>query len=346
MSIVGGAISVIIILFDLAELVRKSSSKVDVDFSTIIQMLFLKVPLLLQQVFPFMILFASILTFWSLTRYQEIVIMKSSGLSIWQIIFPLVGIAWFLGGIDLTVFNPIVSRMMFRYEQMDNRFFQRNIEDLVIAESGLWIRERKGNLHQIFQIKHVDLKQQTFQKISLLQFDPNDHFLKRFESQTGHIKDNFIILKEVWQQAYDSIPEYKEVVKLPTTLSMKSLQNTGTNPYGVSFWKLPHMVDILESSGLSGHKYLLYWHSLIARWVWLGVMVVLAASCSLKIIRQQKTIIHIGGGVFGAFLLYILRDITYALGSAGTIPVVLSAWAPVIISGLLGLTALLYFEEG
>lgn len=345
-SIVGLAIITIIMLFDLAELVRKGSSKTHIGFSVLLQMLFLKTPALLQQVFPFVILFSSILTLWALNRYQEMTVMKASGISIWQIIAPLIGVVWILGAVDLSVFNPVASQMMLRYEHMDGQYFQKNIESLAISESGLWIREKKGDVQQVFQIAHINPKTQTSQKISVFQFNLQDQFLKRIEAKTGRFKGHSFILNDVWQQIPQSMPQHMDRLELPTALSIAVIQNTGATPHSISFWSLPHVSEMLESSGLSGHKYMLHWHSLLARGLWLGIMVILAASCSLRLIRQQKAIAIIGVGALCAFLLYILRDITYALGSAGTLPIILSAWAPVGISALLGVTALLYFEEG
>ena len=114
----------------------------------------------------------------------------------------------------------------------------------------------------------------------------------------------------------------------------------------ISFWDLLETEQMLNQSGLSGHKYAMYWHSLIARWVWLGIMVLLAASCSLRSIREQGTVALMTIGALSAFILYFLRDITYALGNSGTLPIALAAWTPVTISALLGITVLLHFEEG
>ena len=345
-SIVGLAIITIIMLFDLAELIRKGSSKTDVGFSILLQMLVLKTPTLLQQVLPFVILFSSILTLWALNRYQEMTVMKASGISIWQIIAPLISVAWILGVLDLTVFNPVASHMMLRYEHMDGQYFQKNIESLAISESGLWIREKKGDIQQVFQIAHIDPKMHTSQNISVFQFDLQDHFLKRIEAKTASFGDHAITLNDVWQQTPQSMPQHMSRLELSTALSIPVIQNTGAGPHSISFWNLLHVSEMLENSGRSGHKYMLRWHSLLARWIWMGIMVILAASCSLRLIRQQRAMTIIGVGALCAFLLYILRDITHALGSAGTLPILLSAWAPVGISALLGVTALLYFEEG
>ena len=102
----------------------------------------------------------------------------------------------------------------------------------------------------------------------------------------------------------------------------------------------------MDDSGLAAHKYFMQWHSLIARAFWLAVMVMLAATFTLRPLRSGGTTVMIVCGISIAFILYFLRDITYALGNAGTLPPVLAAWVPTVVTGLFAATKLLYSEDG
>ena len=345
MATIGCAVFTLIFLLDFSELVRKASAKPDVGFNVMVQMVFLKMPHLLQQIFPFLILFASMMTLWILNRHQEMTMMKTGGLSIWQILSPLVGLVWILGGIDLLVLNSLSTRFMAEYEHLNDRYFERPMENLTIAESGLWIREKQTNCQQIFHIVQVDALEKVLRDISVFQFTEQNQFIRRIEAAQGQFHNESFLLKEVWTQGTHEGPVFKEEMVLPTSLSLSQIKNTGSTPSSVSFWKLRYVAHLLKKSGLSGHKYTMYWHSLLARWIWLGLMVILAASCSLRPVRQQGTFALIGMGLMGAFMLYFLRDVTYALGNSGTLPIILAAWIPLIITGLLGMSALLYFEE-
>jgi lipopolysaccharide export LptBFGC system permease protein LptF len=66
----------------------------------------LKLPDVGQIVLPFAILFAALYTFWSLVRKQELVIVRSAGLSVWQFLAPIVGVAMLAGVVHMTVLNP------------------------------------------------------------------------------------------------------------------------------------------------------------------------------------------------------------------------------------------------
>jgi lipopolysaccharide export system permease protein len=191
----------------------------------------------------------------------------------------------------------------------------------------------------------VNANQEKMHNISVFQSDLRDRFLRRIDAQEAIFQKHKVQLSKVWISAPHQPPEWRESYELATSLTFTNLQNRGADPQSLSFWKIPQYVELLEKSGLSGLKYNLHWHSLIARAAWLGVMVVLAATCALRPIRQGKTFLMIAIGIAIAFILYFLRDITYALGSSGKLPVAMAAWSPVIISCFLSVAALLHYEE-
>ena len=44
--------------------------------------------------------------------------------------------------------------------------------------------------------------------------------------------------------------------------------------------------------------------------------------------------------------MHFFTDIIFALGSAGTIPVMLAAWTPALVTIMLGASLLLHLEDG
>jgi lipopolysaccharide export system permease protein len=340
------AVMVIIILVDLSELLRKSASKPDVNFKILFQILICKFPSLIQRVLPFITFFSSMITFWMLNRSHELTIIRTAGVSIWQTLSPLIIVSLIIGGIDLMLINPISSKMMERYGQLDDYYFHGKKESLTVSETGLWIREAKKDQHLIFHIKYINLEKKLFNGIAITTYNQKHHFIESISAVSGVWHNGHLHLENVWKVAPEKLPQKYESLNFPTTISLETIKNTGAAPASVSFWALPTTAHLLEASGISGLKYMLYWHTLLSRWGWLGAMVVLAASCSLRPIRQKGTVYLLAIGAIAAFLLYFLRDITYALGTSGKLPIILSAWLPFAISMATGITLLLYSEDG
>ena len=337
---------VIILLFDFVELLRRSMSKVALTPLKVFEMSLLKLPCLYFQVLPFVVLFSAMITFWFFNRSQELTIFRTIGLSVWKIIQPMICGVIFLGGLEVMVLNPLSSVLMLKYEHMEDRYFKGNYGSLAVSGMGMWMREIHENTQSVYSIGHIDTKNQCVYPLTVFQTTLNDDFLVRYDASKGTFHKGFIKLENVYISKPNQLPFFEKNVHITTQTTFHSLQNSGADPTSLSFWQLRDYSRLLEKSGLSAHKYLLQWHSVLSKWVWLMVMVLLATTCCLNPIRQGKTSKFIMSGLLTAFLMYVLKDMTMAMGTSLKISTITAAWAPVFISGLLAITVLLYSEDG
>lgn len=340
------SVAVIIFIFDLTELIRRASSRSAIDVFLLVKLALLKLPSLLEKLLPFVTLFTGMFVFWRLNRYHELDITKSAGISIWGLLGPLAGTMFFVGTIDLSLINPLASKMMLSYEHLDDRYFQGNQGSLAVSESGLWVREQQDNLRTIYHFSYLAPNKQAFGSVRLFQSDSKDRFLRRLDAKSGQFKGKNLLLNQVWISAPDQLPYFLETYEVTSTYDFLSLQNAGADPQSLSFWELPTYMELLDKSGLSSLKYRLHWHSLMARLFWLVVMVLLGATFSMRPLRQGNILTWIITGAAGTFFLYFGNDVSYSMGVSGKLPAIMAAWAPVIASGLVGLTILLYAEDG
>ena len=73
----------IILMFEVIELLRRTSGRPDVNGWFLLQMAVTKLPQTLDIVFPFVMLIASIMSFWKISKNNEYVIIRAAGVSIW-----------------------------------------------------------------------------------------------------------------------------------------------------------------------------------------------------------------------------------------------------------------------
>jgi lipopolysaccharide export system permease protein len=133
---------------------------------------------------------------------------------------------------------------------------------------------------------------------------------------------------------------------LPTTLSAAEARQATAQPDALSLWSLPEFIDTASRTGRNTDRFILAFHTLLARPLFLLAMVTIAATVSLRLSRYGGTWWLVLTGVGAGFLLYVLTDIVSDLGGNGIINPVLAAWAPSIIALTFGATALLYQEDG
>ena len=336
----------LVILVDFSEQMRKAASRPDISTLQIVEMVFLKLPFLAQQLTPFIVLFSSIFVFWKLNRSNEIVVARASGISVWQVIFPVAAAAVLIGVIDLVVINPVTATMMEKYMRVNAELFHGSKGGFTLSETGIWIRHMNPNGPIVIKIDSINDKDKSLQKIMILDYDIDNNYRGRIDADKGQfVKNGIELTNAVFMPLNQPIRNKVKAVYL-TNLTKKDFFDTNIPPEALSFWEIPSYVKLVERAGLSSVKYQLYWQSLVASLVWLAAMVVLAATCSLRYIRSNNTAVLIGIGISLGFVLYFLRDIANAMGIAGTLSTVFAAWVPVIVSSFLGITALLHLEDG
>ena len=102
-AIIFGVILTVVFLVDFIELLRRGSGKEGVNLIIILQMVLLRLPYLAQKLLPFVALFGGMLTFFRLSKTSELTVIRATGVSVWQFLFPSLLIAFLAGIVILTI---------------------------------------------------------------------------------------------------------------------------------------------------------------------------------------------------------------------------------------------------
>jgi len=333
-------------MLDAVELMRRAAAKSTASFGIVMEMAILKLPLMGEELLSFAILFGGMLVFARLTRSRELVVARAAGVSVWGFMLPAIGLAFIIGAVNVTLFNPIASITTSRYEWLESNFLRGKSSLLAVSKSGLWLRQGDDKGQSIVHAQRMLPQSMVMQDIIIFQFEGKDHFLGRIDAEKAQLKDGYWQLDNAWLTAPDTPPRFEGHYLIKTNLTPEDVQDSFAAPETMSFWDLPAFIDVLESAGFSALQHRLYWHSLIASPVLLCAMVLIAATFTLRLTRRGGTALLIAGGVAVGFVLYFLTDVVFALGRNANIPVVLAAWTPAGVSLLLGLAMLFHLEDG
>lgn len=345
-GIVFGAMAGLILLVDAIELLRRAVTK-DVRIYTILEMIILKLPMLSQKTVPFAVLIGTVLTFSRLSRSQELVVARSSGISVWQFLAPSLVTSFVLGFIIITVFNPIACAMLARYETIEDRIFTNSGSIMAVSKSGLWLRQKEndGGETVIHSLRASSLEGKL-SSVILFFFSPEGKFVRRVDAERALLTPNVWKLENVTLTSPNENVERLEHYELPTTLTLNQIQESFASPETLSFWALPNFISTLQDAGFSALRHQLYYRSLLALPFFLCTMVLVGAIFSLHIPRLAKTGRLMAGSVLAGFLIYFLNDLVSAFGLSGAIPLSMAAFAPLSIIILISLGFLLHLEDG
>ena len=90
---------------DFVEMMREGA-KVDISAAQVVFLTLLRLPAFAELILPFAVLIGSIGAFLMLGRSSELVIVRASGLSVWQFLTPAMLVGLLIGVFSVTVYNP------------------------------------------------------------------------------------------------------------------------------------------------------------------------------------------------------------------------------------------------
>lgn len=341
-----GILLAIVYLFETVELLRRAAKFDDISLMLVLKMGLLKMPETGQIILPFAILFSALYTFWALARRHELVILRAAGLSVWQFLGPIVGVAMLVGFVHTTIVNPVGALMISRYETLERTYLNAEDKTVSISEQGLWLRQRTEGGHVILHASNVKMPEWKLNGVMVLFFDGTGTFHRRIDAVDALLQSGQWQMRNATINQVGSAPQMVPYESLATNLTVTEIEESFSTPEETPFWMLPSYIHTMEATGFDSRKLKIHFQSLLAQPLLFAAMVILAATVSLRVARFQRTSALIGAGVVFGFVMFFATSFLKALGASDQIPVLLAAWFPPLIALSLGISVIMTTEDG
>jgi lipopolysaccharide export system permease protein len=342
LSFVG--IFALVALLDYIELMRRSNDIPHVSALLVAKTSIYRVPQITERILPFCILIAAMFSYLNLSRRLELVVARSAGISAWQFISPALVVAFLVGVLATTVYNPVSAALQERSKRYEAELFGH--KPGALRGSNYWTSQRSNEGTAIINAKTSRDQGVNLNGVTIFTFDKAGRFKQRIEARAAVLEPGAWELQDARVNELGVLPVDHAVYRLKTSLTPEQARESFATPETVSFWDLPPYIKIAEHAGLAAAGYRLQYQKLLAQPFLLAAMVFLAAAVSLRFFRfggVQKMVLS---GVAAGFLLYVLSKTTEDLSKADLMHPVAAAWLPVLAGGLTGFIALLYQEDG
>ena len=336
----------IVYMFDTIELLRRSAGRPSVTTQTVLKMAFLKLPQMAEELAPFVVLFAAMITFWRLTRSNELTVARAAGVSVWQFLLPIIGFAAVFGVFKATVVNPAGAVLYGNYERLEAELMRGGSSMLSVSNSGFWLRQLDANGNSVVHARRVSSQDMQLFDVVILNFEGQDKFIGRVDAASAKLEAGDWLVTDAWITAPERPAHFEKAYRVPTSMTAEQIQDSFASPLTISFWELPGFIRMLEAAGFSATRHRFHWHQLVANPLLLAAMVLIAATFSLRPHRRGGTGLLIASGVAVGFVLFFVSSLVGALGQSSAIPVALAAWTPAVVSAMLGVAMLLHLEDG
>ncbi|MBR1604827.1 MAG: LptF/LptG family permease [Alphaproteobacteria bacterium] len=341
----------IIFVFEMIELLRRAASVPQITFWFLLKMAFTKLPEAVNLIFPFVVMIAAMITFWKICKNSEFVIILAAGTSIWEFLAPVLLATFLIGVINITMINPISSKMYEQYERLNVKFKMQDMNTVLYTDKGLWTREslESGNI-MIIQAKFVNQEKSDLllRSVSVLELDKHSRIIKSTEAFAALLNDKHELnLKDVRIFTTGKTVQKVNNITYHTELTPKRIKETFITPEAISFWNLPGTIKFYERSGFAVLKHHMHYLSLLASPFLLMSMVLIAAVFALRPNQRRGGILYlVVSGIITGFVVYFMTQIIYAFGLNGYLPEIMAVWTPIIITSCLSITILLQMQDG
>lgn len=301
-------------------------------------------PSMLYQIAPLAVLVAVLVTFGVLNRNSEIIAMKATGISIYRLVVPVVGIAAVLA-VSLFLFDEFYLPQANRRQEALRNIIKGRPAQTVLHPEQRWIfgQPNTGEPGRIFYYQFFDPVQHEFANLSVFEFDPSTFaitrriFASRVYWDSDHGTWNF---ENGWERdiqgensiAYREFAQttFGELHEDPGYFTKEEKQSQEMN-----FGELEHYISALRQSGFDTVRLRFdLWHK-VAYPLIAVVMAVLAIPFALSMgKRGSLTGIAVAIGV--ALAYFVADSLFRALNNVNYLPAALAAWSPLVLFGLVG----------
>lgn len=338
--------AVLVFMIDFVELLRQSGKYGAVPVWKLAWITLLRLPAYTELLLSFAVLVGSISAFLMLARKSELAIMRAGGMSVWQFVRPGMVVAFALGVLAVTVYNPLAANSRALAERITAEAFGRENNALRLRNSGSWLRQDGKDGESVINAGLVSKRGSLLTGVSAFVYDKAGHFLERIDAQEAELQDGFWVIRNAVVSRVGHEPEKYGTYLLSSYLTPERVADALGSVIAVSFWELPGLIEVTEKAKLSSAPFQVQYSLLQSRPFLCVAMVLLAATVSLRSFRSGGIQTMVVTGMVGGFGFFLLAEVSRQLGVAGIAPPWAAVWLPVFLSILATTTVLLHQEDG
>jgi LPS export ABC transporter permease LptF/LPS export ABC transporter permease LptG len=297
-------------------------------------------PYLLYQLAPLGALVAVLVTLGIMSKSNEIVAIKASGISLYRLAVPLLLAGLALAAIMIVLDDTYLPYANQRQDALHNLIKGRPPQTYTHPQR--WIF---GENYKVYNYDLFDPAQNLFGGLSVLEIDPANFQLRRrvFASRAQWSESQKLwVLEGSWVRDFSggTIVRYQRlppVTSLPELTEPPSYFNREVRQaFQMSWRELSHYIDGLHRAGFDVSNLTVQWHRKLAFPVMSPVIMLLGIPFAFLVGTRGAT----GGvalGVAIGIVYWSLAELLQAMGGVGQLPPLLAGWSPDIIFFFLGL---------
>ena len=304
---------------------------------------FLNAPITLFEIFPFIFLISAQFFFYEIFKNDEIVLLKSNGLSNIKIIKILFFSSLVSGIIIIALFYNLSSKLKFLYTDIKNNYTNDNKFLAVVNDTGLWLKDETSQ--SILIIKSNNINDNLLINVLINEFDLNFNLKRTLQSKKVDISN-----KE-WK-LYNPIITYKNIstkenqeIKFKTNFDNEKIKNLFSNFSTLDLFELFTLKKDYENLGYSSDEIKIHIFKIFLSPYFFALMTILSSILMINIRKNKSIYFNAILGIFTSVMIYYLNFVFISLGNTGRIPPSIAVFLPMVFITIFSAIGLVRINE-
>jgi lipopolysaccharide export system permease protein len=284
----------------------------------------LRIPFVVSQVTPVAVLLAVVIFLGLMARNNEIVALRSCGVSSYSLVGPLI-----VGGLAFSILLFFFAEVVVPLTMAKaNRIWNVDVKKRIASfhEKNVWIKGHRS----IFHIDYFNPIDETIAGVSLNFFDGEFNLIKRVDARSGAYREDEWILTECFEQKRLADGTYEvafpERLKLNIDMTPESLKSIVKKSEEMSFKELTEYIRKVKAEGYNATPYVVDRQAKMAFPFVCLVMTLVGCAIALHKKSGEGLAMGITMGIGSAFLYWIIYSFCLSMGHNGSINPLAAAW--------------------
>ena len=274
---------------------------------------------------PVALLLAAFLSLGSMTRFHELTIMKSAGVSLYRILLPVYLVGLLVAGATFAVTDWIMPGAQTRAREiLDSEIKGRTMRNLGSRMNVSYIGREK----RLFLIRRYDVPRETMVDVVVQQFD-GDRIRRRLDASKGVYRDSVWVFENGVDRSFttDGVETARpfRTLELHLPETPEDFAKQDIKPEQMSYPDLARYVERVRQSGSRVEPFQTDLDLRLAFPLVNFVILFIGASLAVQL-RRGGIALGFGFSLAIAFAYWSLIRVGQVLGHNGTLPPFAGAW--------------------
>jgi LPS export ABC transporter permease LptG len=331
-----GALVALIEVFTFFELLG-DMIKNDISMSMMLDYLYHLAPSLIYQLTPIGTLFASLICFGILTKYNEVTAFKAGGVSVHRLAAPVLVVSFALSGL-LFVFDHYYIPEANRRQEMLRAVIKNKPIATYLRPDRKWVF---GEGSRVYNYKFLDPHKAQMSQVNVYELDPKtfqiDHQISAERATWNPEIHNWVFANGLsmvegnYQQFHRGTHVFRELTEPPSWFAKEEKEYKEMN-----FQELGKYIGELQTMGLNTVPLQVQYYKKFAVPLFVLIMALLSIPFAF-VAGNRGAMTGVGISLAIAVAYWTIGTLFEQIGDLNQLPAAMAAWSPDIIFSLAGL---------